>query len=182
MSKDIDPIDVIDRFLMSDRAPENSMGLSDIDGFLTGIIIGPELIMPSEWRPAIWRGDYPRFQSFQEAQAVTSAIMDRYNEIVRGFQDSPPDFDPVLWQTKDGLVIAADWAEGFNDAIKLRPQLWQRLIDDPENADLLSPVMILCGSESHRGHEVEAGLMAKATDELSESIIEIYRYWRKGGG
>ena len=43
----------LDEFLMSDRAPENGMGLSDLDGFLTGIAVGPELILPSEWLPRV---------------------------------------------------------------------------------------------------------------------------------
>ena len=59
-----------------------------------------------------------------------SAIMERYNEIVRGFQDTPPSFEPVFWETKDGLVIAADWAEGFYDAINLRPKAWKPLFQD----------------------------------------------------
>lgn len=34
-------LEVLDRFLMSDRSPPGSMKLSDLDGFLTGIAIGP---------------------------------------------------------------------------------------------------------------------------------------------
>jgi yecA family protein len=56
--------------------------------------------------------------------------MQRYNEIVRGFQETPPDFSPIYWETNDGVVIAADWAEGFNDAIKLRADAWKVLADD----------------------------------------------------
>ena len=37
-------LDALDDYLMSDRAPDDSMGLSDLDGFLTGVIVGPELI------------------------------------------------------------------------------------------------------------------------------------------
>jgi uncharacterized protein len=177
MPHGLDPLNVIDRYLMSDRAPENSMGLSDLDGFLTGIVVGPELIMPSEWLPVIWGNDQPNFKDDREAQAVISAIMDRYNEIVQNFQAIPPEFGPVLWETKDGLTIAADWAEGFNDAIKLRPQALMTLIDDERQSDLLRPVMVLCGSEEHQSREAEAELMRKATDELIGSIIGIYRYW-----
>lgn len=46
-------LDALDAFLMSDRAPADSMGLSDLDGFLTGAVAGPELILPSEWMPVI---------------------------------------------------------------------------------------------------------------------------------
>jgi len=41
-------LELLDTYLMSDDAPENSMGLSDLDGFLTGLAVGPELIMASE--------------------------------------------------------------------------------------------------------------------------------------
>jgi hypothetical protein len=38
----------LNRYLNSDLSPDDCMGLSDLDGFLTAIVIGPELIMPSE--------------------------------------------------------------------------------------------------------------------------------------
>ena len=40
------PIDLaaLDDYLMSDHAPDDCMGLSDLDGFLTGVVVGPELI------------------------------------------------------------------------------------------------------------------------------------------
>ena len=68
MSKTLFPagpvdLEVLDQFLMSEASPENCMQLSDLDGFLTGIAIGPELIVPSEWLPAIWGGDEPVFES-----------------------------------------------------------------------------------------------------------------------
>jgi uncharacterized protein UPF0149 len=45
----VDQVDLeaLDRFLMSDRSPPDSMMLSDLDGFLTGIAVGPELVLPS---------------------------------------------------------------------------------------------------------------------------------------
>jgi hypothetical protein len=39
------------------------MGLSDLDGFLTGIAVGRELILPSEWLSVIWGGDEPVFDT-----------------------------------------------------------------------------------------------------------------------
>ena len=49
-------IQELSEFLMSDNVPENSFLLSDLDGFLTGIVVGPELIMPSEWVPLpLWK-------------------------------------------------------------------------------------------------------------------------------
>ncbi len=67
-------LDALDAFLMSDRAPEDSMGLSDLDGFLTGVVVGPELIMPSEWTRVIWDGEGPDFESMEEALAIHGTI------------------------------------------------------------------------------------------------------------
>ena len=50
------------RYLDSDQSPDDCMGLSDLDGFLTGIVVGPELIMPSEWLPVIWGDEEPEFE------------------------------------------------------------------------------------------------------------------------
>jgi uncharacterized protein len=68
----------LDDFLMSDRAPEECMQLSDLDGFLTAVAIGPELVMPSEWLPVIWGKGEPEFESAEEAQSVIGAVMARY--------------------------------------------------------------------------------------------------------
>jgi uncharacterized protein len=180
-----DDIDLLDRFLLSDRAPDNSMGLSDLDGFLTGIVVGPELIMPSDWLPEVWGGDSPEFKNLQEAETVMSALMTRYNEIVRGFQNTPPDFDPIFWETKDGLVIAADWAEGFSDAIKLRPKAWKPLLDHKDGTNLLKSIMTLCGAENNVGRDdpaVESEFMAKATDDLPASVVAIQAFWKRQKG
>lgn len=155
------------------------MGLSDLDGFLTGIVVGPELILPGEWLPVIWGGDSPKFKNAREAQSIVDAIMKRYNEIVQTFRDSPADFDPVFWETKDGLVIAADWAEGFYDAINLRPKAW-KILTQGESSSIMNPIMILCGKQegaSDLGPTAESALMRDAAERLPTAVIEIHRFW-----
>ena len=92
-----DPIDLdaLDDYLMSDNSPGDCMGLSDLDGFLTGIVVGPELILPSEWLPMIWGGERPEFTTEAEMRTVIGTIMGRYNEIVACFNDDPDDLDPI---------------------------------------------------------------------------------------
>jgi uncharacterized protein len=174
-----DPLEIIDRFLLSEHAPENSMGVSDIDGLFTGIVIGPEAIMPSEWLSVVWGGESPSFKNTKEAERITSALMEWYNEIVRGFQSVPPIFDPVFWETKDGIIIAADWAEGFNDAIKLKSKAWKLLFDDPSASGLLEAIQVLCGETANRlDANKEAELMREAADQLPDSVIGIHAFWQ----
>ena len=63
-----EPVDlaVLAAFLASDAAP-TAMQLAELDGFLTGIVTGPELIMPSEWLPLVWGGDDPVFETAGDA-------------------------------------------------------------------------------------------------------------------
>ncbi|MFP6735344.1 MAG: UPF0149 family protein, partial [Rhodospirillales bacterium] len=67
----------LDEFLMSDNSPENSFLLPDLDGFLTGIVVGPELIMPSEWVPIIWGDGEPEFEDEEHAERILGIIMAR---------------------------------------------------------------------------------------------------------
>ena len=105
-------LDALGAFLISDRAPENSMGLSDLDGLLTGVVVGPELIMPSEWTRVIWGGEGPDFESMEEALAIHGTITGRYNDIRRRLDTAPPSFDPVFREGPRGEVIVTDWPPG----------------------------------------------------------------------
>ena len=59
------------------------MQLSDLDGFLTAIVIGPEPILPSEWLPVVWGSDEPDFENAEQAERVLGLILGRDNEIIR---------------------------------------------------------------------------------------------------
>src|SRR5258708_18423719 len=93
------------QYLDSDLSPDDGMGLSDLDGFLTGIVVGPELIMPSEWLPVIWGGGEPEFESAAEAQTVLGTIMARFNETIHNLDTHPENFAPLFWEGPDGQII-----------------------------------------------------------------------------
>ena len=97
----------------------DSMGLSDLDGFLTGIVVGPELILPSEWLPVIWGGEEPEFETEAEMRIVLGTIMGRYNEIAGCLDSEPENFEPIFMEGPEDEVIASDWASGFLDGISL---------------------------------------------------------------
>jgi uncharacterized protein len=47
----------LDEFLMSGANPEESMDMVTLDGFLTSLVIGPEVGPPSVWLKTIWGGE-----------------------------------------------------------------------------------------------------------------------------
>lgn len=172
-------LDALDDYLASDHAPNNSMGLSDLDGFLTGVVVGPELILPSEWLPVIWGGEEPKFETENEMRIVLGTIMGRYNEIAACFNSDPEEFDPIFWEGPEGEVIASDWAGGFLDAVALRPQAWARLIDDDGVGSLMTPLFMLNGDiEIDKSEADENELLAEASDIIPICIAGIHEFWR----
>jgi uncharacterized protein len=177
-------LDVLDRFFLSDAAPADCMGLSDLDGFLTGILVGPGLIMPSEWLPHIWGGEEPVFDSAQEAQTVLAAIMGRYNEIAQSLDGRPKDFTPIYRESaEDGTVIASDWAEGFLEAIELDADAWLPLVRDKQDGVMLMPILALCGDAGRSvlslDAETDAKLLAEAPDLIPACVFGIRQFWRE---
>ncbi len=173
----IDRVDLeaLDKFLRSDRLPPNGMMVSELDGFLTGIAIGPELIRPSEWLPLVWGGNTPEFAGLDEANAVLGSLMVRYNEILRDVADDA--FAPIFWTDRNGTVVATDWAEGFLQAIKLRPDAWKPLFTSERDGKLLFPILSLCCDES--GVSL-LGLPPDAEDRIVERAPELItelRHW-----
>ncbi len=172
-------LDALDEYLMSDHAPDDSMGLSDLDGFLTGVVVGPELIAPSEWLPVIWGGGEPEFETEEEMRSVLGTIMGRYNEIAACFASAPDEFDPIFWEGPEGEVIASDWAGGFLDAVALRAQAWRPLIEDDRAHTLMAPLFLLNGDiELDDGAAGEDELLAEASDMIPICIAGIHEFWR----
>jgi uncharacterized protein len=176
-------LDALDEYLSSDASPEECMQLSDLDGFLTGIIVGPELIMPSEWLPILWGEDPPVFENDDIAALILGAIMARYDEIVQALSADPPELEPIFWQTEDGLVIARDWAEGFMEAISLGPSEWREMLNDEDAGLPLAPIFLLAGNDETESASIgdadgDEVLLADAADLIPLSVIEIDAFWK----
>lgn len=131
----------LDAFLSSSHLPDEAMLLTTLDGFLAGLIVCPELIMPSEWVPHIWGEDGAAvFESEVEAQAIMGLIMEHYNDIVRQLDRGR--YQPIYDMDRDGSWLWEVWLEGFWQALDLRPEAWQAFSAD-DDPDLQLAVFIL---------------------------------------
>jgi uncharacterized protein len=174
-------IEALDAFLLSDGAPDNGMMLSDLDGFLTGLAVGPELVPPSEWLPVVWGGEDPAFEDAVQAQAILGAIMRRYNEILAQIDEGL--LAPIFMETAAGEVLAGDWAEGFMDAVMLRPDAWTRLLKSERDFPMLAPIMALCWGADGKPlldlpEEALKHYLEAADDLIPEAALDIAEYWR----
>jgi uncharacterized protein len=97
-------------FLMSDRAPDTCMRPAEVDGFVTGIAVSPDMIPPSDRLPVIWGGGEPEFKSIEETSRVLSLVLRHHSNIRLTLDRTPEAYQPVLLDRSTGQTIAEDWA------------------------------------------------------------------------
>ena len=173
----------LDEFLMSDATPEQCMDISTLDGFLTSLVIGPELVPASVWLKVLWGGGTePAFESSAQAQRVIGLIMRRFN-VISGMFDEPPEFAPILYEREvagKSYWSADDWCWGFLAGIRLASKGWQPLLEDEDNRPALLPIVPLGGEDGWELLEADpdSEAAAQATlDDLEPAVVAISRYW-----
>lgn len=172
----------LQEFLRTERAPAAAMSLSELDGFLTGVAIGPDLVMPSEWLPEIWGEQEPVFDDTGEMRAVLAVIMNRYNEIPFSLRRDPPEFVPILAKSPAGEPVASAWAKGFFHAVKLHRPAWTPLLRHREGRILLTPLLIaLPEAEPNRLDSCvpPPEMVAKALGFIPRVVAAIDDFWRE---
>src|SRR5262249_18874705 len=124
------------------------------------------------------------FADLDEANAILGSLMARYNEILGEIADNA--LAPVFWTDRDSTIIAADWAQGFVQAVKLRADAWEPLFASNRDGKLLLPILSLChdkNGQSLLGLAPEANdrLAAQTAELIPNCVMAIAAYWRREG-
>ena len=118
--------------------PGEPMLVSELDGYLAGILICPTLIMPSEWLPAVWDPENASdgasiFDTEQQAYDITKHVMAHYNAIAEALQAGRGRYEPVFEiDSQNDDILWEIWIEGFARAMKLHPSSWASIAQSDE--------------------------------------------------
>jgi uncharacterized protein len=136
-------------FLTSPAAPKGAMSPMELDGYLTGIVVSPDLVLSSRWLDRIWGDGEPTFDSLDEIQTVIGAVMDHHNAIVAaldaGFKQleakKPTEYRPLFLVADDKPTheVVRTWVRGFGKAMTLAPARWSALAEHERLQGLLAP-------------------------------------------
>ena len=154
--------------LLHDLPIENDgMNVAELDGFVAGLHVCPEMMMPSEWLPVVWGDNVEAsFRDKDQAAATLNAVMDHYNRIAKLLATSPDDYQALFGvDPNSDETLWEPWISGFERAMRLRPDSWEDIVDsdDDEAASSISMIVAL--------HEIDQGtseLTEQAIDELDE--------------
>jgi uncharacterized protein len=172
-------IDALERFLL-ERGDDETMLLTELDGYLTGIMVCPELLVPSQWLAPIWGNDGPVFEDESEANAILALVMAYYNDI--GARLKRPDrYAPRLdVDHRNGSLIWPLWASGFGKALDIAPWAWEpvetRGKDDPA-AMALAVLAALATAADTPGvlpAELYTELDAEADALIADCVIDLH--------
>src|ERR1700733_10626356 len=163
------------------------MDLSELDGFLAGLVAGPDVVPREDWLAEVWDNEEPEYLDDAEQQAVEQAIFDRYDAIEAGLDATPLAYTAILWQDEAGTTVAEDWAAGFMQAVSLQAKAWQPALSDEDASMLLIPIASLAGMtlpESERGGQAMSddaleGLIQDAEQVLPVCVLGLRRFWRE---
>ena len=86
------------------------------------------------------------FADVAEAEATIAAVMGHYNRIARELAEHLEDYAPVLEiDPNGGETLWEPWIDGFERAMRLRPDAWEEiaLSDDEEASVSVSMIIAL---------------------------------------
>lgn len=186
-------LDELEAFLASDSVPQDCMDLEMLDGFLTAMISGPDVVQPSEWLPQVWseggKSASPAFSGSDQAQRIMALVLRHLVGIQRTLTESPTRFRPLLYMPDENARKSertppegTAWCEGYMAGVKLRDDDWQPLYDAADARDWIFPVEALAFGD--RDDDFTEWV---DTDEKRESLIDelpvatvlIYRFWQE---
>lgn len=157
------------------------MLLTELDGFLTGILVSPEPIAPAEWMQNVWGSDDSGVAPFEDpfdVQWFADAVTARYTEIARDLGRSKP--QPIFdIEERNGDVLWELWIEGFAEAIDLRPESWAGLADgaDPDAADAaarMATLVAIARNESTLDSMEINAVQDRAPVEIGDIVQRLY--------
>ncbi len=178
-------LEKLNESLTSDEVPDEGIKmLSNLDGFLTAVAIGPDRIKPSEWLPRIWGDETPEFLSEEEANRVIGTILGRYNQIITQLRDDPDRYQPLIRQNEHGQVIARDWVAGFMDGVALRFHGWQALLKSKEYRNDFAPIAVHLtdaqgNSPLNPEEENVKALIEQAAELIPAAVRSIDRFFKQ---
>ena len=162
------------------RFPD-TLGLEELHGFLFAIVAAPDLVLPSEWIPAIFDTDEPEFADEAEAVRFHHVVMTLYNQLNRDVADATvqlPECIDVLDPAEDNCEPGAPlqrWASGFAQGHDWLEEAWD--VDLPQEVDddlgaCLSTLLFFIDRKFALGMLEETGQPESELPTLARTLLD----------
>ncbi len=179
-----DELDQLDALLLSIPMDDEGMLLSEFDGFCAGLVVCPEMVMPGEWLPCVWGDGTDAFETLQDIQSATALITRHYNDVARSLAPPVIEYAPLYDEDqRTGEILWESWVCGFERAMRLRPDAWERIVRSGDEEAAASVNMMLAlhriaEGQSDLPHASVIALTEEAPDLIPNLVLTI-NSWSK---
>jgi len=200
--------DELGALLAAGWAPETTMDLEQLDGFLAGVICAPRVVLPSVYMPAVFGDQMPQFPDQETARRFFDLLMRRHDEIAAALNapverlDDPRAYDPLLidWDRNVDAVRELEqsgevprlplygelWARGFLHAVELTREDWDDVpADDEAGAQLVEESLAAIIALVPQDDEADGPGAVEGDDDrdelVADALVAVYDlrdYWR----
>jgi uncharacterized protein len=173
-----DDFSLLADFLDNASAVGPAMDMQTLEGFLTAAVIGPRLLLPSEWLPWVWdrmngTADAP-FDGPEQTDKLLTQLIEKYNRVVDAFEADA--FIPSFGHdVRDG---AQRWCQGFLIAADLDGPAWRMLL--LAHPGSFAPFLRL-GTQDGVDMTERDGDARIWIDAIVPSLMDIRDHWRLHG-
>lgn len=107
--------------------------VSELDGFLTAIIMGPQEVTPTVWLPAIWGGmqNMPQWEDQAKSESFMQLCIRMQSEVTTMFANNPKEYAALFGAAEideQEVNIVDKWCSGFMRGVTLGS--WAELPED----------------------------------------------------
>ena len=125
---------------------DDALNIEELHGFLFGLAIIPEPIMPSEWFPIVLGEEMAEFENVHEASEMMGNLFKVYNRLLEENNEGRLHFPFDMGSLKAGDIDRIrDWAYGLDLALTLRPDLWGFKEDEENITEEMQELSSACG-------------------------------------
>ena len=180
-------LDLLENLLSDDIFKGEAMMLDALQGFLCAVVSSPETIPADEWI-AEALGE-PEYAAMAQTQEVVKLLM-KFHDSIKTALSNEEDFDLILYGLEDDPeeLDFASWSDGYVFGSQIGDTNWFEAAGEfsEDLSEKMEVFFLLNGmiKEDAQKHgepwmsaKEEAKLLAKAQEEMPETIGAIYRFW-----
>lgn len=179
-------LDHLGQFLKNCKGGK-AMNIEELDGFFSALIVGSEIVAPSEYMREVFGSETPetyQFESLEEANEILGLMMRHWNDIA-GTLSKGEIYVPLLLLDENGVEHGNDWAHGFIRGTRLRHDSWAELLADDDHGGWMIPMLMLYHEHDEdpamRPNPIGPEQREKVIESMVAGLVGAYRYFRQHG-
>ncbi|MER5081080.1 MULTISPECIES: YecA family protein [Providencia] len=174
-----DEIDWLEEVLLKYGNDGSILCFSELDGFLTAIVSGPNMVSPNIWLSALWgRGDYhPEWTSEKEMTRFVGLCFQHMNDIAGCLYEAPEQFEPIFNAREvkgKTYTIVEEWCFGYMKGLSLDD--WSAL---PESLRPSQEAISLYGIEKNFPvlEKMSPAQFERSIALIQPAVLALYQHW-----